>query len=115
MRRGDVYLVDLEPVRGSEANKARPAVVVSNDAANRSVQRSGRGVVTVVPVTSNVTRVFPFQVLLEAAGSGLAKDSKAQCEQVRSVAAARLLQRIGTVPGPAMARIDAALRRHLSL
>ncbi|MEU2787585.1 type II toxin-antitoxin system PemK/MazF family toxin [Streptomyces sp. NPDC007100] len=115
MRRGDVYLVDLEPVRGSEANKMRPAVLVSNDAANRSVQRAGRGVLTVVPVTSNVTRVFPFQVLLTAGDCGLPRDSKAQCEQVRAVSVERLGRRVGSVPARVMAGLDAALRRHLAL
>ncbi|WP_327297592.1 MULTISPECIES: type II toxin-antitoxin system PemK/MazF family toxin [unclassified Streptomyces] len=115
MRRGDVYLIDLEPGRGSEANKARPAVVVSNDAANQSVERTGRGVVTVVPVTSNTARVFPFQVLLRAAESGLVQDSKAQCEQVRAVAVERLLRRIGSVPPQRLSELDTALRRHLAL
>ncbi|KOT75136.1 mRNA interferase MazF9 [Streptomyces rimosus subsp. pseudoverticillatus] len=115
MRRGDLYLVDLEPVRGSEANKYRPAVVVSNDAANRSVQRAGRGVVTVVPVTANVARVYPFQVLLTADDCGLPRDSKAQCEQVRAVSVERLGRRIGSVPARVMVGLDAALRRHLAL
>lgn len=66
MRRGDIYMVDLEPVRGSEAHKVRPAVIVSNDGANESVERNGRGVVSVVPLTSNTTRVLSFQVFLHA-------------------------------------------------
>lgn len=115
MRRGDVYLIDLEPVRGSEADKARPAVLVSNDAANRSVDRAGRGVLTVVPLTSNTIRVYPFQTLLKAGACGLARDSKAQCEQVRSVAVERFLHRVGSVPAAVMAEIDIALRRHLGL
>ncbi|WP_066952125.1 type II toxin-antitoxin system PemK/MazF family toxin [Streptomyces lushanensis] len=115
MRRGDIFLIDFEPARGSEANKARPAVIVSNDAANRSADRSGKGVVTVVPVTSNTSRVFPFQVVLLAGECGLAKDSKAQCEQVRAVSPDRVRQRLGAVPKPRMTELDAALRRHLAL
>lgn len=115
MRRGDVYLVDLDPARGSEANKLRPAVIVSNDAANRTAERTGRGVVTVVPVTSNVERVFPFQVVLSASECGLKTDSKAQAEQVRSVALGRLKRRIGTVPGRTLQLLDNALRLHLNL
>ena len=57
MRRGEIRLVDLDPAQGAEANKRRPAVVVSNDGANATAERLGRGVITVVPVTSNVTRV----------------------------------------------------------
>ncbi len=115
MRRGDVVLVDLEPARGSEANKARPAVIVSHDAANRAVERTGRGVLTVVPLTSNTSRVLAFQVFLPAGECGLTKDSKAQCEQVRAVAPQRVRHRVGAVPRQRMAELDAALRRHLSL
>jgi mRNA interferase MazF len=115
VRRGDIYWVDLEPVRGSEANKVRPAVIVSNDAANRAADRNGRGVVTVVPVTANVARVLPFQVLLAAGDSGLSADSKAQAEQVRAVSTDRLRGRIGELPGEAMKQLDDALRLHLAL
>lgn len=115
MRRGDIYLVDYEPVRGSEVNKARPSVIVSNDGANQSVERHGRGVITVVPLTSNTARVLSFQVALSAAECHLPKDSKAQCEQVRAVAQERLLRRLGAVPRQRMTEIDAALRRHLAL
>ena len=80
MLRGEIRLVDLEPARGSEANKRRPAVIVSNDAANAAAARLGRGVVTVVPVTASVDRVHPFQVLLAADETGVARDSKAQAE-----------------------------------
>src|SRR5215212_602645 len=90
MRRGEIRLIDLEPARGSEANKRRPAVVVSNDRANASAEALGRGVVTFVPVTSNVTRVLPFQTLLPAELTGLRLDSKAQAEQVRSVSVERI-------------------------
>ncbi|MEU6606704.1 type II toxin-antitoxin system PemK/MazF family toxin [Streptomyces shenzhenensis] len=115
MKRGDIYLVDYEPARGSEANKARPAVIVSNDGANAAVERTGRGVVTLVPLTTNTARVYPFQVLLPADVCGLPKDSKVQCEQVRALALERLLRPIGSVPRQHMAEIDVALRRHLAL
>jgi mRNA interferase MazF len=115
IRRGDIHSVDLDPARGSEANKRRPAVVVSNDAANATAGRLGRGVITVVPVTSNVDRVFPFQVLLPAARTGLDRDSKAQAEQVRSIAVERLGHRLGAVPQAVMLDIDEALRLHLGL
>ncbi|MEL5957378.1 type II toxin-antitoxin system PemK/MazF family toxin [Streptomyces sp. CLV115] len=115
MRRGDIHLVDLEPARGSEANKVRPAVIVSNNAANQSVELNGRGVVTVVPLTSNTARVLTFQVLLRADECRLPRDSKVQCEQIRAVTPDRVLKRVGTVPRQRLAEIDAALRRHLAL
>lgn len=115
MRRGEVHLVDLEPVRGSEASKRRPAVLVSNDRANAMAARLGRGVVTVVPVTSNVSRVFAFQTLLPADRTGLAQDTKAQAEQVRSVDVERVGSVLGHVPPDLMGELDDALRVHLQL
>jgi mRNA interferase MazF len=115
MWRGEIREVDLEPVRGSEANKRRPAIIVSNDAANATATRLGRGVVTVVPVTSNVDRVYPFQALLPALATGLPHDSKAQAEQVRSIDVERVGERIGVLPPPLMEQVEEALRLHLSL
>jgi len=115
MRRGEIRLVDFEPVRGAEASKRRPAVLVSNEGANITAERLGRGVVTVVPVTSNVERIYPFQVLLTSAATGLPRDSKAQAEQVRSVSIERVGTRIGIVPARLMADLEDALRLHLSL
>ena len=71
MRRGEIRVVNLDPVVGAEANKKRPAIIVSNDGANTTAARLGRGVLTVVPVTSNTERIHPFQVLLE----GMRQDS----------------------------------------
>jgi mRNA interferase MazF len=88
---------------------------VSNDGANATAARLGRGVVTVIPITSNIQRVYPFQVLLPAASTGLERDSKAQAEQVRSVAVDRVGQQIGQVPANTMLDIDEALRLHLAL
>lgn len=115
MQRGDVFMVDLAPTMGSESNKICPAVVVSNNAANRSAERSGRGVVTVVPVTSNTARVYAFQVLLAAGEGGLPAESKAQAEQVRSVDYARVRRRLGAVTPQSLKRLDEALRVHLAL
>lgn len=90
MRRGEIRLVDLEPVRGSEADKRRPAIIVGNDGANGAAERLGRGVITVVPVTSNVARVLAF-------------------------AFERIVRLVGTVPPPLMTLVDEALRLHLAL
>lgn len=115
MRRGEVRLVDLEPSRGSEADKLRPAVLVSNDGANGAAERLGRGVVTVVPVTSSVAKVYPFQVLLAGDECGLDRDSKAQAEQVRSIDVTRVRQLLGRLPAQLMRELDEALRLHLGL
>jgi mRNA interferase MazF len=82
--------------------------------ANATAERLGRGVVTVVPVTSNVTRVYPFQVLLDAATTGLDRDSKAQAEQVRSVDVGRVGARVAVLDRHLVAELDEALRLHLA-
>lgn len=115
MRRGEIRLVDLEPARHAEANKRRPAVIISNDRANATAARLGRGVVTIIPVTSNLANVYPFQVALPAAETGLRRDSKAQAEQIRSVSVDRVGPALGLVPAQLMARLDDALRLHLQL
>lgn len=115
MLRGEIRMVDLDPARAGEAGKRRPAVIVSNDGANTTAARLGRGVVTVVPVTSSVERVYPFQVLLPAAASGLGRDSKAQAEQIRAVSVDRIAEQIGAVPAELMLDVDEALRLHLAL
>ena len=115
MQRGDIVWVDFDPVRSSEANKRRPAVVVSNDGANLAASKLGRGVVTVVPVTSNVRDIYPFQVLLPADRCQLGHVSKAQAEQVRSVSIDRVGGVAGRLPPDLLDDLDQALRIHLAL
>jgi mRNA interferase MazF len=115
VRRGEIYVVNLEPAKSGEANKARPAVIVSNDGANVAAERTGQGVITIVPVTSNISRVYPFQLLLQANLTGLDHDSKAQAEQVRSISVERLGSTVGEVPPDLMDELDEALRLHLAL
>jgi len=108
-------MVDLDPVRGSEASKRGPAVIVSNDGANTTAAQLQRGVITVVPVTSSVERIYPFQVMLPAAQCGLPRDSKAQAEQVRSIAVERVGRRVGQLPPSLVSDLEDALRLHLGL
>jgi mRNA interferase MazF len=117
VRWGDVVLVDLNPVVGSEADKVRPAVVVSNDGANRAVERFGRGVLTVAPITSNVAKIYPFQVLLapHLTETGLTSESKVQVEQIRAVDAARIRKRLGRLPASLHEPLREALMVHLGL
>ncbi len=112
---GEIWQVDFDPAPGNEANKHRRAVGVSNDRANATATRLGRGVIAVVPVTSNVARIYPIQVFSSAATSGLAVDSKAHAEQIRSVATERLRRRIGRISAAELAELERALRLHLEL
>ena len=115
LRRGAVVRVDLDPLIGHEANKVRPAVVVSNDSANAYAATTGLGMVTVVPLTSNVKRVYAFQAFVPSSESGLLVDSKAQTEQVRAVDVSRVLEVVTVLGVERMAAIDHALGVQLAL
>ncbi|MBZ9713388.1 MULTISPECIES: type II toxin-antitoxin system PemK/MazF family toxin [Deinococcus] len=110
IRRGDICLVNFAPARENEADNIRPAVIVTNNAANAQ-----NVVVTVIPLTTNVERVYHFQVLLPNQRTGLDHDSKAQVEQIRSVALSRVRKRLGQVPADLMAELDDRIRLHLAL
>ena len=108
MIRGDVVWIDLGAGHGSEATKRRPCIVVSNDANNRAAST-----VTVVPCTTNVRAVYPFEVYLEDL---LGRPSKAQAQQVRTVDRRRIVGRAIARLDPVVAgRVDDALRLHLGL
>lgn len=115
LRRGQIVLVSFDPSVGSEVRKTRPAIVVSNNTANDVATRVPSSTITVVPVTSNVARVLPFQVRLRAADTGLDRDSKARAEQIRTISTSHVVRPVGWVPTELMAALDEALRVHLDL
>ena len=116
MRRGDIFLAGLNRVQGSEANKIRPVVLVARNDALAAVERYRRGVVSVVPMTSNVqVRGLMHVVIRPSARNGLRTASKAQAEQVRSVDLSRLGRHVGHLGRRDLAAVDAALRHHLAL
>jgi len=111
MKRGDIYYADLNPTVGSEINKRRPVLIVSNDANNRAANT-----VTVLPITSNIAKVFFFEVALSREDSGLPKDSKAQAQQIRTISKERITgQAAGRLQPVKMRAVDAAIRLHLAL
>jgi mRNA interferase MazF len=111
MKRGEIYYVDLNPTVGSEINKRRPCLIVSNDANNRAAST-----VTVLPITSNTTRIFPFEVALAPEESGLPKASKAQAQQIWTIAKRRISgPAAGRLGAEKMRAVDAAIRLHLTL
>jgi mRNA interferase MazF len=111
MKRGDIFFAQFDPTEGAEIQKTRPVLIVSNDVANRA-----SSLVTVLPLSSNTTRIFPFEVELLALDTGLPKDSKAMAQQVRTIDKSRLsVKRSGQVNARKLLLIDAALRLHLSL
>ena len=85
MKRGEIYFADLDPAIGSETKKRRPVLIVSNDANNKVAET-----ITVLPITSNITKIYPFEVFLDSKETGLLKASKAQCHQVRTLSKSRI-------------------------
>jgi mRNA interferase MazF len=105
-RRGDVYRVALDPTVGTEIRKTRPAVIVSNHSANAFGMR-----VVVLPVSSNVSSLFPGEALITIAG----KPGRALGDQVRSIDRKRLRGRLGTLSRQDLLAVDEALRITLDL
>lgn len=111
MKRGEIFYANLSPSVGSEVSKRRPVLIVSNNANNRAAST-----VTIVPITSNVSRVYPFEVLLLLEQSGLSKPSKAQVQQIRTISKQRLtVERVGSLKQETMQLVDTAIRLHLAL
>lgn len=107
-RRGEVYFVNFDPVRGSEQAGTRPALIVSNNIANRH-----SSVVTVVAITSKpAKRSYPQDVYLPA---GLLTEGRILCGQVLTVSKERLQRFMGPVDDEIMDQVDNALRVHLDL
>jgi mRNA interferase MazF len=111
MRRGEIYYADLGPTIGSEINKRRPVLIVSNEANNRAAST-----VTILPITSNVSRIYPFEIPLSPRDSGLPRPSKAQAQQIRTISKERIrgdaMARLGAIP---MRKAADAMRLHLDL
>ncbi len=112
MQRGELYRVRLDPTEGSEQAGTRPAVVVSRDAINRYSP-----VVVICPLTSasNVTRLYPSDILVRAPEGGLKSDSVVLTLQVRAVAKARLGERMGSLEPGSVQAIAQALRITLDI
>ena len=110
IKRGEIYWVNLDPTVGSEIQKTRPAMVVSNDINNVHAQT-----VTILPLTTNVERVYSFETLVKPGAYGNKEAGKIKAYQIRTVDKRRLGRVIGMLPHDLISRVEDALRIHLGL
>ncbi|MBF0519647.1 MAG: type II toxin-antitoxin system PemK/MazF family toxin [Nitrospirae bacterium] len=110
MLRGSVYYVDFNPSTGSEIRKTRPALVISNDEANRNLRT-----VIVIPFTSKTNNVYPFEVFVKKEEAGLDVDSKLTIPQMRAVDKIRLKKYVGSLTDERIAEVEKAIKLHLAI
>ncbi len=111
--RGDVYLVNLDPIIGSEIGKSRPAVIIQNNVGNKFSP-----VVIIAPISSlkEITKLLPIMVLLKKGKCGLQEDSYIDCGQIRTVdKELRLITKFGSLSKQEILKLDRALKISLSL
>jgi mRNA interferase MazF len=106
MKRGEVWWVAFDPAVGSEIQKTRPAIIVSNDSANRNLKR-----VVVVPLTTNTSRVFPGEARVSVAG----EFCKAMSDQLMAADKLRLKEKLSTLSKSDMLEVEQAICVHLGL
>jgi len=109
--RGEVWMADLSPTRGTEQSGTRPVLVVQTDRANPHSPHT-----VVVPFTTRIRqRLLPSHVQAAAGEGGLTQDSVALCEQIRVMELARLIRKMGDLPAGRMQEVNNALRAILEL
>lgn len=106
MKRGEVWWVEFDPSVGSEIRKTRPAVIMSNDAANRNLAR-----VVVVPMTSNTGRQYPGEAVVTVGG----QSSKAMADQIMAADKSRLKSQLGELSKSDLLAVEDAIKVHLAL
>ncbi len=106
MNRGDVYWINFEPSVGGEVKKMRPAVVVSNDFANKHLNR-----IQVVPLTTKIDKLYPSEAYITVKG----KQHKAMTDQLTTVSKTRLMNWVCRISIDDMGKIEQAIKIHLSL
>ena len=111
VKRGDIILVNLEPVKGSEQGKIRPCLVVQNDIGNANSSTT-----IVAAISSNVEKEFPFTVFVEKGNGNLSNDSLILCNQIRSISIKhRLIKKLGSLNESKMIKVNSALKVSLGL
>jgi len=111
VKRGEIWLVDLDPTIGHEIKKSRPSVIIQNDIGNKYSD-----ITIIAPITSqNLDHAYPAETIIRKKNTGLGKDSKALLNQIRSVDKQRLVKKLGKVDYETLFKIDEALKISLGL
>jgi mRNA interferase MazF len=110
IKRGEVFLINFDPTVGADARKTRPAVVVSND-----VNNAHSPIVSISPITSNVTKVYSFEVEIPSGMGGLRTRSKIMVNQTRAADKIRLIKKLGHLSEGLMDNVNQALKLHFAI
>lgn len=112
IQRGEVYWVNMDPTVGAEIKKSRPALVVSNNMNNEHSP-----LITILPITSNTKKPYPFEVIVDKGTGGLKQSSLIKANQIRTIDKKRINSPpLGSVMSShIMNQVDQALKIHLAL
>ena len=108
--KGEIYLAELSPTVGSEISKKRPVLIVSNDINNKHADT-----VSIVPITSTTAKIYPFEVFLPKGEGNLINDSKAKCNQIRTIDKQRIQKKLGKISLEKLKEIEKAILIHLEI
>jgi len=109
-KRGEIWLVSLEPTIGHEIGKTRPALVISHDRNNQFADT-----ITVIPITSKTEKIYPFETFISKEEAKLPKDSKVKSNQIRTVDKRRLVKFISRIPEGKLRQVEQATLIHLGI
>jgi mRNA interferase MazF len=111
-RRGDVFIVNLDPAKGAEKKKTRPCIVIQNDVGNRF---SPLTIVAVITSQKDIKKKYPTDIWIDKGHGGLDYPSIIQCDQIRTIDKTRLLKKLGSLGSALMKEVAKALKISLDL
>ncbi|MFH1454339.1 MAG: type II toxin-antitoxin system PemK/MazF family toxin [Armatimonadota bacterium] len=109
-KRGQIWLSALDPAKGHEIKKTRSALIISQDMNNKFAPT-----LTLIPMTSKIGKVFIYEMEISKEESGLSKNSKFKCNQIRTVDKNRLIKHLSTISEEKMKEVENALLIHLGM
>ena len=109
MNQGDIYLINLDPALHTEAGKIRPGIIISINVMNQYSPR-----LIIAPITSNIGKVYPFEVFITRGVGGLEKDSKIMLDQIRSLDKRRLVKKIGAINREVLVKVCLVAQKLIS-